>query len=176
MLICSSEEAVETFIAHCDDAVRDLLLRYGDLVIVLSTLLRIRRTLDSAEIDKIIRDFEAQGFGSGASSPGRLVQVRVGGRALSDRMWAPRCRIDATRSTGSGGGVGSDGSADVPGPDDLERLRHFYRRGRFTFSGLLTADAPDRCPLHEPSVAGRLRNASLVSKLWQQACGLWNVP
>ena len=34
-------------------------LPYGDLVIVLSTLLRIRRTLDGAEIDKIIWDFEA---------------------------------------------------------------------------------------------------------------------
>jgi hypothetical protein len=40
-------------------AARDLLLPYGDLVIVLSTLLRIRRTLDGAEIDKIIWDFEA---------------------------------------------------------------------------------------------------------------------
>jgi hypothetical protein len=51
--------AIETFIAHCDVAARDLLLPYGDLVMVLSTLLRIKRTLDGAEIDKIIWEFEA---------------------------------------------------------------------------------------------------------------------
>jgi len=32
---------------------------YGDLLMVLSTVLRIKRTLDGAEIDKILRDFEA---------------------------------------------------------------------------------------------------------------------
>jgi hypothetical protein len=58
MLICSSEEAIETFIAHCDVAARDLLMPYGDVVIVLSTVLRIRRTLDGAEIDKVISDLE----------------------------------------------------------------------------------------------------------------------
>jgi hypothetical protein len=59
LLICKSEEAVETFLAHCDVAARDLLMPYGDLLIVLSTVLRIRRTLDGAEIDKIIWEFEA---------------------------------------------------------------------------------------------------------------------
>ena len=59
LLICRSEEAIGTFIAHCDIAARDLLLPYGDLVIVLSTVLRIKRTLDGAEIDKIISDVEA---------------------------------------------------------------------------------------------------------------------
>ena len=34
-------------------------MSYGDLVIVLSTVLRIKRTLDGAEIDKIISDVEA---------------------------------------------------------------------------------------------------------------------
>src|SRR4051794_3330089 len=60
MLICSSEEAIETFIAHCDVAARDLLMPYGDVVIVLSTALRIKRTLDGVEIDKIIWDVEAR--------------------------------------------------------------------------------------------------------------------
>lgn len=32
---------------------------YGDVVMVLSIVLRIRRTLDGAEIDKIISDVEA---------------------------------------------------------------------------------------------------------------------
>lgn len=60
LLICSSEEAIETFIAHCDVAARDLLLPYGDVVIVLSTVLRVRRTLDGAEIDRIIWDVETR--------------------------------------------------------------------------------------------------------------------
>jgi hypothetical protein len=59
LLICKSEEAIETFIAHCDVAARDLLIPYGDVVIVLSTILRIKRTLDGAEIDKIISDVQA---------------------------------------------------------------------------------------------------------------------
>jgi hypothetical protein len=60
MLIRSSEEAVETFIARCDVAARDLLLPYGDVVMTLSIVLRIARTLDGAEIDKIISDVEAR--------------------------------------------------------------------------------------------------------------------
>ena len=60
MLICSSEEAIETFIAHCDVAARDLLLPYGDVVMTLSIVLRIKRTLDSDEIDKIIADLQAR--------------------------------------------------------------------------------------------------------------------
>jgi hypothetical protein len=60
MLICASEEAIETFIAHCDVAARDLLLPYGDVVIALSTVLRIKRTLDGAEIDGLISDLQAR--------------------------------------------------------------------------------------------------------------------
>jgi hypothetical protein len=60
MLICSSEEAIETFIAHCDIAARDLLYPYGDVVIALSVVLRIARTLNGAEIDKLISDVEAR--------------------------------------------------------------------------------------------------------------------
>jgi hypothetical protein len=60
LLICKTEEAVETFLAHCDVAARDLLMPYGDVVIVLATILRIKRTLDGAEIDEIIRGLEAQ--------------------------------------------------------------------------------------------------------------------
>jgi hypothetical protein len=60
MLICSSEEAIESFIAHCDVAAWDLLMPYGDVVIALSTVLRIKRTLDGAEIDRIISDVQAR--------------------------------------------------------------------------------------------------------------------
>ncbi|WP_316398199.1 hypothetical protein [Bradyrhizobium sp. 33ap4] len=38
----------------------DLLMPYGDVVMALSVVLRIKRTLDGAEIDQIIRDVEAQ--------------------------------------------------------------------------------------------------------------------
>jgi hypothetical protein len=58
--ICHSDEAIETSIAHCDVAARNLLMPYSDAVIVLSTVLRIKRTLDGAEIDKIIWDVEAR--------------------------------------------------------------------------------------------------------------------
>jgi hypothetical protein len=58
-LICQSEEAIKTFIAHCDVAARDLLLPYGDVVMTLSIVLRIKRTLDGGEIDKIISDVQA---------------------------------------------------------------------------------------------------------------------
>jgi hypothetical protein len=60
MLICTSEEAIATFIAHCDIAARDLLLPYGDVVMALSIALRIKRTLDGAEIDKLISDVQAR--------------------------------------------------------------------------------------------------------------------
>jgi hypothetical protein len=60
MLICSSEEAIESFIAHCDVAAHDLLLHYGDVVMALSIVLRIKRTLDGAEIDKVISDLQAR--------------------------------------------------------------------------------------------------------------------
>ena len=60
LLVCSSESAIETFIAHCDVAARDLLMPHCDSVIVLSTVLRIRRTLDGVEIDRIIGEVEAQ--------------------------------------------------------------------------------------------------------------------
>jgi hypothetical protein len=60
MLICSSEEAIETFIAHCDVAARDLLLPHGVVLMVLCTVLRIKRTLGGGEIDKIISDLQAR--------------------------------------------------------------------------------------------------------------------
>ena len=60
MQICRSEEAIETFISHCDVAARGLLMPYGDVVIVLSTVLRIKRTLNGREIDQIILDVETR--------------------------------------------------------------------------------------------------------------------
>lgn len=60
MLICTSEEAIERFIAHCDVAALDLLLPYGDVVMALSIVLRIKRTLNSIEIDGLISDLQAR--------------------------------------------------------------------------------------------------------------------
>jgi hypothetical protein len=60
LLICKTEQAIETFLAHCDVVARDLLWPYADLLMVLSTVLRIKRTLDGPEIDQIIIDVEAR--------------------------------------------------------------------------------------------------------------------
>jgi hypothetical protein len=60
LLFCKSEDAIESVIAHCDFAARDLLMPYGDVMMVLSIVLRIKRTLDGVEIDKIIWDVEAR--------------------------------------------------------------------------------------------------------------------
>ncbi|NOJ40323.1 hypothetical protein [Bradyrhizobium australiense] len=60
LLICSSESAIDTLIAHCDVAARDLLMPYGDVVMALSILLRVKRTLDGAEIDALISDVQAR--------------------------------------------------------------------------------------------------------------------
>jgi hypothetical protein len=60
LLFCKSEEAIETFVAHCDVAARDLLMPYGDVVIALSIVLRIKRTLDGPQIDQIILDMETR--------------------------------------------------------------------------------------------------------------------
>ncbi|WP_456659561.1 hypothetical protein [Bradyrhizobium sp. JR3.5] len=60
LLICASGEAIDAFIRHCDLAARDMLMPYGDVVMALSVVLRIKRTLDGAEIDQIIRDVETR--------------------------------------------------------------------------------------------------------------------
>ncbi|MCK1709090.1 MULTISPECIES: hypothetical protein [unclassified Bradyrhizobium] len=60
LLFCKSEQAIETFIAHCDVAARDLLMPYGDVVMVLSTVLRTKRTLNGREIDQIILEVETR--------------------------------------------------------------------------------------------------------------------
>ena len=59
-LVCRSPEAAERFIRLCETMAEDLLRPYGDLLIALSTVLRIKRTLDGAEIDEIILDVEAR--------------------------------------------------------------------------------------------------------------------
>jgi hypothetical protein len=52
-LIRSSDESVETCIAHCDVAARDL-LPYGDVVIAPSTDPADQRTLNGPEIDEAL--------------------------------------------------------------------------------------------------------------------------
>ena len=73
LLICKSEEAIQTFIAHCGIAARDLLMPYGDVVMVVSIVLRIKPTLDGGEVDEIVRDVVA-----GNGHPRSAVGVRVG--------------------------------------------------------------------------------------------------
>jgi hypothetical protein len=60
MLICASEEAVESFIAHSDIVARDLLLPYGAVIMTLQLVLRIKRSLDAVEIDNVISTTLAQ--------------------------------------------------------------------------------------------------------------------
>ncbi|WP_076858183.1 hypothetical protein [Bradyrhizobium mercantei] len=59
-LISASDEALDAFILHCDLTARDLLMPYGDVVMALSIVLRIKRTLNGAEIDQIIWQMEAR--------------------------------------------------------------------------------------------------------------------
>lgn len=60
LLFCKSEEAIENFLSHCDIAARDLLMPHGALLMALSTVLRIKRTLDGTEIDALISDVQAR--------------------------------------------------------------------------------------------------------------------
>lgn len=59
-LVCRSPEAAERFIRLCETMADDLLRPYGDVVIALSTVLRIKRTLDGAEIDALIFELQAR--------------------------------------------------------------------------------------------------------------------
>ncbi|MBR0792158.1 hypothetical protein JQ631_23995 [Bradyrhizobium manausense] len=59
-LICSGDEAIETFLAHCDVVARDLLAPHGDVLMTLSIVLRIKRTLNGRDIDEIISDVVAR--------------------------------------------------------------------------------------------------------------------
>jgi hypothetical protein len=53
-LVCRSPEAAEKFIRLCEAMADDLLRPYGHVLIGLSTVLRIRRTLSGEEIDNVI--------------------------------------------------------------------------------------------------------------------------
>jgi len=53
-------EAVERFLKLAETMAHDLLRPYGHVLIVLSTVLRIRRTLTGEEIDNIISDTVAR--------------------------------------------------------------------------------------------------------------------
>jgi hypothetical protein len=59
-LSCKSPEAVERFLAFCEQQAHDLLYPHALVIMSLSIVLRIRRTLDGAEIDKIISDVQAR--------------------------------------------------------------------------------------------------------------------
>jgi hypothetical protein len=54
-LVCRSPEAAERFIRLCETMADDLLRPHGDVLIVLATTLRIRRTLTGDDIDDTIR-------------------------------------------------------------------------------------------------------------------------
>jgi hypothetical protein len=60
VLFCRSEDAIQSFVDHCGIAARDLLMPYGDVVIALSVVLRIKRTMNGAEIDELISDVQTR--------------------------------------------------------------------------------------------------------------------
>jgi hypothetical protein len=59
-LCCKSPQAVERFLAFCEQQAHDLLYPHALVIMSLSIVLRINRTLDGAEIDKIISDVQAR--------------------------------------------------------------------------------------------------------------------
>ena len=99
MLICSREDAVETFIAHCDVAARDLLMPFGDVVMALSIVLRIKRTLNGAEIDELISDVQAKAQAIELAATSRLAQTRAVCPPLSGGIGSRLRRTAATYRT-----------------------------------------------------------------------------
>jgi hypothetical protein len=63
-LLCLTHGVQSSAVQHChrnsEVAAHDLLMPYGDVVMALSIVLRIKRTLDGVEIDTIISDVEAR--------------------------------------------------------------------------------------------------------------------
>ena len=121
LLFCKSEEAIETFIAHRDIAARDLLMPYGDVVMVPSIVLRIKRTLDAAEIDKIIWDVEARKALAAEHTGGAQTGARPSWRPSAfGRNVSRRCCRLATAFTRSdaviGGHQRSEGGGCTPSP------------------------------------------------------------
>jgi hypothetical protein len=53
-LCCKSADAVERFLALCEQHAHDLLSPHGPVIMALSIVLRIRRTLDAVSIDNVI--------------------------------------------------------------------------------------------------------------------------
>jgi hypothetical protein len=105
----NSEEVLETFIAHCDVAARDLLMPYSDLLIVLSTELRIKRTLTGEEIDDMIANICA-GFELAAERRRRWNgSIRLPMPRSSRRK---TLRHDDTSASGGGGHQISVGSSN----------------------------------------------------------------
>jgi hypothetical protein len=114
---------------------RDLLLPYGDVVMTLSIVLRIKRTLDSDEIDKIISDVQA--VKARAIEHRRRADWRKRELAAASFHAEVITRMPHRRHTslqigwGNQRQLGSDGAADVPSLMIFKSLGVSYRRGFF---------------------------------------------
>ena len=131
-LVCRSPEAAERFIRLCETMADDLLRPYGDLLIALSTVLRIKRTLDGAEIDEIIWDVLVRN--TAAVEHRRRADWRT--RELSARVFSAECHYSAaTCLRPKIGGLISDTLIGRRGgwtrPDDLEWPRRATSSGPF---------------------------------------------
>jgi hypothetical protein len=118
-----------------------LLIPDGDLVIVLSTVLRIRRTLDGTEIDKIIWDMEAQ---KALAAERRRRADWCKCELAASRFRAECHHADAAASSQRQIGRGSDNNDQQARrtyrPDDLEGPRRANRRGHYCDRRRSTAD------------------------------------
>jgi hypothetical protein len=96
MLVSSSEEAIETFIAYCDVAARDLLFPYGDVVVALCMIssshrrLRaialIKRSRRSARSGRMCSRSTAEGFFGIVSTVAFARGPRTSGTHSIDRL------------------------------------------------------------------------------------------
>jgi hypothetical protein len=89
-LVWRSPEAAEKFINLAEQMADDLLRPYGHVIIALSVVLKIRRTLTGAEIDDVIATLLA-GFELAAEHRRRADwQMRSVGQELCRRTWSTR--------------------------------------------------------------------------------------
>jgi hypothetical protein len=59
-LFCRTEEAIDSFIGHCEIAARDLLMPFGYLIINLGVVLKITRDLSGAEVNNVVASTAAR--------------------------------------------------------------------------------------------------------------------
>jgi hypothetical protein len=75
-LVCKSAEAVERFLSFAEQQAHDLLYPYAPVIMALSIVLRIRRTLTGEEIDDVIA--------------GTMARLKLAAEQARRRRWQQR--------------------------------------------------------------------------------------